>query len=312
MQIFDFLINKPIGWILEMLGKLTGGNFAAAVFLLTLLINLILIPLSIKSQRSNAKQARLRPKMDMIKKKYGNDKMRYNEEISKLYQTEKVSMTGGCLPLLIRMPFLMGIYYAVTRPLTYLIHMPADAINRAKDALVALDPSVSANYNGIELTIVQRANELQSQVPELAGVSDQVNFGLFGLDLTQSPHFSFNIFGDFQAIWIIPLLSFATAMLTSIISMHMQKKTNPDAPNMAAMMLTMPLISLIIAFTVPGAVGFYWACSNLVAGTIQTILSYIYSPNKIIAMDQAKTALKRKEHEAARKKQQPQKVENAQ
>lgn len=49
MQIFDFIINKPIGWILEMLGKLTGGNFAASVFLLTLLINLILIPLSIKS-----------------------------------------------------------------------------------------------------------------------------------------------------------------------------------------------------------------------------------------------------------------------
>ncbi len=309
MQIFDFIINKPIGWILEMLGKLTGGNFAASVFLLTLLINLILIPLSIKSQRSNAKQARLRPKMDMLKKKYGNDKARYNEELSKLYQTEKVSMTGGCLPLLIRMPFLMGIYYAVTRPLTYLIRMPAETIEQAKNALLALDPNASTA--NVELSIIQRASELQTQVPDLAGVSEQVNFNLFGLDLTQNPHFSFNIFGDFQAIWIIPLLSFATAMLTSIISMHMQKKTNPDAPNMAAMMLTMPLISLIIAFTVPGAVGFYWVCSNLVSGTIQTVLSYIYSPNKIIAMEQAKLALKRKEHEAARKKQQPRKIETA-
>ena len=307
MQIFDFIINKPIGWILEMLGYLTGGNFAASVFLLTLLINLILIPLSIKSQHSNAKQAKLKPKMDMLKQRYGNDKQRYNEELSKLYQTEKVSMTGGCLPMLIRMPFLMGIYYAVTRPLTYLLHMPADVIENAKNALLSIAPNPASNT--VELNIIQNASQLQGQVPELAGIADKVSFNLFGLDLTQSPKFTIDIFNGFQAIWLIPILSFATAMLTSIISMRMQKKVNPDAPNMAGMMLTMPLISLFIAFTVPGAVGFYWVCSNLVAGTIQTVLSYIYSPNKIIAMDQAKLALKRKEHEAERIKKLPQKVE---
>lgn len=310
MQIFDFIINKPMGWILEKLGMLTGGNFAASVFLFTLLINLLLIPLSIKTQRSTAKQAKLKPKLDLLRQRYGNDKMKYNEEMSKLYQQEKISMTGGCLPMLIRMPFLMGIYYAVTRPLTYLLGMSSDMINQAREAYAAINNIAADKLQTItELNIVHEASRLQSSVPQLADIGDKVNFSFFGLDLTQSPHFTINIFGGFEAIWIIPILSFATAMLTSIVSMHMQKRTNPDAPNMAAMMLTMPLISLFIAFTVPGAVGFYWVCSNLVSGSIQTVLSYIYSPNKIIAMDQAKLALKRKEHEAERIKQLPKKLE---
>ena len=306
-NIFDIIINKPIGWILEMLSYLTGGNFAAAVFLLTLLINLLLIPLSIKTQRSTAKQAKLRPKMDRLKEKYGNDKVRYNEELTKLYQQEKVSATGGCLPLLIRMPFLMGIYTAVNRPLTFLVGLSSEVIGQAQSAYAALNGVEAARVT--ELNIVSAAPQLQATVPQLANIGDKVDFNFLGLDLTQSPHFTINIFGGFEAIWIIPILSFATAMLTSIISMHMQKKTNPDAPNMAAMMLTMPLISLFIAFTVPGAVGFYWACSNLVSGSIQTVLSYIYSPNKIIAMDQAKLALKRKAQEEKRMQQLPQKVE---
>lgn len=305
--IFDIIINRPIGWVLEMLGYLTGGNFAAAVFLLTLVINLILIPLSIKTQRSTAKQARLRPKMDRLKEKYGNDKMKYNEELSKLYQQEKVSATGGCLPLLIRLPFLWGIYNAVNRPLTFLVGLSSDVISQAQSAYAALNGVEAARVT--ELNIVGAAPQLQATVPELANIGDKVDFNFFGLDLAQSPHFSLNIFGDFEAIWIIPILSFVTAMLTSIVSMHMQKKTNPDAPNMAAMMLTMPLISLVIAFTVPGAVGFYWACSNLVSGSIQTVLSYIYNPNKIIAMDQAKLALKRKEQEEKRMQQLPRKAE---
>ncbi|MCI8360406.1 MAG: YidC/Oxa1 family membrane protein insertase [Clostridiales bacterium] len=309
-NIFDFIINKPMGWILEKLGMLTGGNFAASVFLFTLLINLILIPLSVKTQRSTAKQAKLRPKLDLLKQRYGDNKVKYNEEMSKLYQEEKISMTGGCLPMLIRMPFLFGVYYAVTRPLTYLMGMSADLINQAREAYGALNNIAADKLQTItELNIVHDASQLQSSVPQLAEIGDTLNFSFFGLDLTQSPHFTINIFGGFQAIWIIPILSFATAMLTSVVSMRMQKRTNPDAPNMAGMMLTMPLISLFIAFTVPGAVGFYWTCSNLVSGTIQTLLSYIYSPNKIIAMDQAKLALKRKEHEAERMNQLPKKLE---
>lgn len=288
------IINRPMGWIMQQLSNLTGGNFALAVLLFTVLINLIFIPLSIKTQKSNAKQARVRPKMDMLKKKYGDDKMKYNEAVQKLYQQEKVSMTGGCLPMLIRLPFMMGIYYAVTNPLSNMLALSSDVITKAKELVATLIDKA----NPTELDVLSNWNSISGQVPEIAAAG-KLNFNLFGLDLTQTPKFSLN-FGEFQLIWLIPVLSFATAMLTSIISMKMQKKNNPDAPNMAGMMLTMPLISLFIAFTVPGAVGFYWACSNLASGAVSTVMSYIYSPNKIIAAEQAKMAMKRKEHERAR------------
>ena len=81
-----------------------GNNFAAAVLLFTLFINLALLPLTLKSQKASVGQMRIKPKLDELKKKYGDDKQRYSQEMQKLYQQENISMSGGCLPTLIRMP----------------------------------------------------------------------------------------------------------------------------------------------------------------------------------------------------------------
>ena len=79
--------------------------------------------------------------------------------------------------------------------------------------------------------------------------------------------------------------------------MKLQKKTNPDAPNMGAMMLIMPLFSLVIAFGVPGAVGFYWACSNVISGGLQTVMQMVYSPNMVVAREQSKAVVLRANNE---------------
>lgn len=299
MQIFDTILGKPIGYVLKFFSDLTGGNFAIAVLLFTILVNICLLPLSIKSQKSNAGQTRIKPKLDAIKKKYADDKTKLNAEMSRLYQEEKISTAGGCLPMIIRMIFMMSIYYTVTKPLSVILDISSDLIAQGTDILNGLGIVASnANYN--ELVILNNLDAISASCPEIAEKASGLSFSFFGLDLTQIPHFSLNIFNDFQLIWLIPILSFATAMLTSVISMKMQKKINPDAPNMGAIMLTMPLISLWIAFTVPGAVGLYWIYSNLVSGGIQIIVSHIYSPYKIIANETAKAVIKRKEEEKVR------------
>lgn len=300
MQILDMIFNRPIGFILQFLSNITGGNFALAVFLFTLLINLAMIPLSIKSQRTNAQQTRIRPKMDMLRKKYGDDKNRLNQETSKLYQEEKISMTGGCLPMLIRMVFLMAIFYSITRPLSVILGISPTDITAATEALNALETTSKSTY--VELAILGNLNSLGAAGAPIAAAleASNLNFNFLGLDLTATPNFSINIFADFEMIWLIPLASFAAAMLTSIINLKLQKKANPDAPSMTGMMLTMPLISLWIAFTVPAAVGLYWVYSNIVSGGIQIIISQIYSPYKIIANDQAKAMLARRAEEQAK------------
>ena len=289
-KIFD-IINIPLGWLLEWMTGLFANSFAVAVLVFTIFINVVCIPLSIKSQKSSVGQIRIKPKLDELKKKCGDDRQKYSMEMQKLYQEENISMSGGCLPMLIRLPLMMSVYYLVRSPLTYLMHISKETISSAWEALVASGAVKNANYVD-ELAIIDAINKGTISSPEIAAQVGGVDFNLFGIDLTQTPHFSMNIFADWKPIWLIPIFAFLAQMLVSVISMMMQKKINPDAPSMAGMMLTMPLMSLFIGFTLPGGVGFYWICSSIVSGAIQTLLQYFYSPYKMLANERAKSIVK--------------------
>ena len=275
-------INKPFGWILESIAGLVGGNFAASIFLFTLLINLILIPLSIKSQKSSVQQTRIKPKLDELKKRYGDDKQKYNSEMQKLYQEENVSMSGGCLPLVLRLIFMMSIYWIILSPLTYLMHIDKSVITEAVSALG------NTAKSGSELAVIDAVRNGTIESPAIAKALESINFEFFGINLTQTPKFSFNIFKDFQTIWIMPLIAFGAQILSSLLSMAMQKRINPDAPSMNSMLLMMPLISLFIGFSLPGGVTFYWACSSLIGGIIQTGIQFYYGPHKMLARERVK------------------------
>jgi YidC/Oxa1 family membrane protein insertase len=359
-------ISNAMGWILAQLSKLVGYNFAASVLIFTIIVNLLMLPITIKTQKSTAKQAKLKPKLDALKKKYGNDKQKYSQAMSELYSKEGVSMSGGCMPMIIRLFVMLGVYYAVISPLTYVQRIDAGAIYQAKvqvqivetakdssafdwedeDVLAALEEKKNdsavleraARYDSVDIDFLAKVAYLEDgywyeedeavetavkakakatmqeidlvkylttndeyygtvkdvYVEEGGSIDDldRIEFNLFGIDLTDTPDFSWN-FSNFQVIWLIPIASFATAMITSIISMRLQKKTNPDAPSMAAMMLMMPLFSLYIAFKVPGAVGFYWACSNVVSSGLQFTTQALYGPNVVLAKDQANNIIKR-------------------
>lgn len=291
MQALFNIINKPLGWILEGIAGVLGGNFAAAVFVFTLFINLALIPLSIKSQKSSVQQARIKPKLDELKKRYGDDKQKYSEAMQKLYQEENVSMSGGCLPMILRLVLMMSIYYLIMQPLTYLMHIDASVIASASEA-------IGKNVRGTELQIIEAVTNGKIDFPEIANQLGTISFNLFGINLTQTPKFSFDIFHDAQLIWVMPVIAFAAQMLTSALSMKMQKKINPDAPSMAGMMLTMPLISLFIGFSLPGGVTFYWACSSLIGGFIQLGLQMFYGPHKMLSRERSKELSKQCDFEA--------------
>ena len=118
-----------------------------------------------------------------------------------------------------------------------------------------------------------------------------INYKLFGieeLDLTKTPKFNINVVEGFQLLWLIPIGAFLAQIISSLISMRVNKINNPDAPSMAGMMLMMPLISLFIGFGLPGGVGFYWICSSLIGGLIQSGVQLWYGPNKMLARERAK------------------------
>ena len=290
------IINIPLAWVLNLIASAFNGNFAAAVFIFTLFINIIFIPLTIKSQKSSVQQMRIKPKLDELKKKCGDDKQKYSQEMQKLYQEENVSMSGGCLPMIIRLVIMMSIYYLIMSPITYLMSVDASVITEATEALKATGIKIVEGRS--ELQVINAVLSGQISSPEILEAAKNIDFTFFGINLTETPKFSLNIFGDFQMIWIMPILSFASQILSSVLTMRMQKKANPDAPSMTGMLLIMPLFSMWIGFKLPGGVTFYWACSSLIGGLMQIAIQHFYGPGRLLASERAKELGKQCDFEA--------------
>lgn len=321
MQTLFNIINIPLGYVMRFLADIFSNDFAAAVAVFTLLINVILIPLSIKSQKSAVSQMRIKPKLDELKKKYGDDRQKMAQAQQELYQQEGVSMSGGCLPMLIRLALMMSIYWLIMSPFTYMagadeknidnIYSKITAAEEYKDEYKSALGWEKVTENNKELAIIgnlraegnifkevlseELYEEIKPDVEKLIEIdndeSTHINFNLFGnenLDLTKTPTFSFNVFKEAQLLWLIPFGAFLAQMLTSVISMRVNKINNPDAPSMMGMMLTMPLISLFIGFGLPAGVGFYWICSSLIGGLIQSGVQLWYGPQKLLARERAK------------------------
>ncbi|MBO5637952.1 MAG: YidC/Oxa1 family membrane protein insertase [Acidaminococcaceae bacterium] len=112
----DFISNF-IGQIVQTLYHFLGGmgmpNYGLAIVLMTVIIKIILFPLTKKQIESTRAMMAIQPKMKEIQEKYKFDKVRLNQELAKLYQENHVNPLAGCLPLLIQMPILFGIYYAI-------------------------------------------------------------------------------------------------------------------------------------------------------------------------------------------------------
>lgn len=331
---FDIpFINKPLGWVMEAFSNLFGGSFAWAVFFFTLFINLILIPLSIKSQKSAVQQARIKPKLDDLKKRFGNDKQKMAQETQKLYQQEGVTMSGGCLPMLLRLFIMLCIYNLILSPLTYMTGVNEKDLNTVTTAISQKfedikpkdddDKAATKEYNKLlkdlgwqeggrfELSLVgilhdeKKEEVLKTELfteKEFSKIEKAYNsikakdlevgidykFITEKINLTDSPDFDMDILNAWKPIWLMPILAFASQILSSLMSMAISKKNNPDAPSMKGMMLTMPLISLFIGFGFPGGVTFYWTCSSIVSGLIQVGVQYFYGPQKMLAKTRVK------------------------
>ena len=106
------IVAAPIFWALEAIHKLV-GNWGWAIVVLTIGIKAVFYPLSAASYKSMAKMKLLTPRLMQLKERFGDDKQRLNQEMMKLYQTEKVNPLGGCLPILIQIPVFIALYWVL-------------------------------------------------------------------------------------------------------------------------------------------------------------------------------------------------------
>ena len=113
------VIAKPLGMLLNLLYNWT-GVYGLAIVIFTIIVKVCLYPLYMKQMKSTAGMSKVQPKMKALQQKYANDKETLNVKMAELYKEEGISPAAGCLPLLIQMPILFGLFALLRNPLLYI------------------------------------------------------------------------------------------------------------------------------------------------------------------------------------------------
>lgn len=287
--IFDFL-GSIFGYILWFFFHAT-GNYAIAIFLFAVVINIILFPTAVKRQKTMAVNARLSEKQKEIQKRFGKDKQRYNEELAKLYQQEGASPLSGCFSSMI-LPLVLwgGIFGAITKPLQNTLHIPQNKISEAVTVISALPDMKDKISSGYEqLQIVRFFGEVKPYLTmfnsgELADIEEYSSgFNLIGLNLLNRP----NAVPFSDMLWIIPVLCF----VVSVASMYVTQKMSGGNAQVEGAMKFVPYMMFIftayIAYTIPGAVGLYWILNSIIGLIQNLILNKYYNLFTLNARDEA-------------------------
>jgi YidC/Oxa1 family membrane protein insertase len=111
-----YFVSAPVLQMLRFSNRYT-GSYGLDIILLTLLIKLLLAPLTHKSFASMKSMQKLQPQMQRIREKFKDEKEKMNKEIMELYKRNKVNPLGGCLPMLLQMPVFIGLYQALRTPI---------------------------------------------------------------------------------------------------------------------------------------------------------------------------------------------------
>ncbi len=106
------IISEPLFTVMKWIHKVT-GNWGWSIVITVILLKLLFFKLSAASYRSMASMRKLTPKLQMLKERYGDDKQKFNQEMMKLYRTEKINPLGGCLPILVQMPVFLAFYWVL-------------------------------------------------------------------------------------------------------------------------------------------------------------------------------------------------------
>lgn len=150
------IISNLLGSALRMIFEVV-NNYGLAIILFTILVKVLLLPLTIKQTKSTKAMQDIQPMIKEIQEKYKNKPEKQNQEIMKLYQEAKVNPLAGCLPLLIQMPILFGLFAVLRQPWSYGL-FPSEAAFQAADTsflwLTSLTQAGGFTLQGLSMGIL--------------------------------------------------------------------------------------------------------------------------------------------------------------
>ena len=287
------LIKIPFGYLLDLLYQFT-TNYGVALILFAILIKLVLLPASIKSKKSSMKMSRLSPRVQALQEKYAGDQQKQNEAIQALYKEEGVSMGGGCLWSFLPLLILFPLYAVVRQPITYMLHETAEV---AAQVVAIIKEAVPAQFGSNDFyhemiaapMIPDFVDELKNIVANPSTL-EGLNFDFLGVNLGLVPNWKIWKWETFDwatiGLFLLPLVSTGIQFLSMFITQkqnnsvvtnekglqdeEMAKKSQANQSTQT-MLYMMPLMTLWIGFTVPGALSVYWLIQGVVS-TIQDVI----------------------------------------
>lgn len=261
-------ISSLFGYLLNALYT-AFNNYGIAIIVFSIILRIILIPLTIKQQKSLKKSAQLQEEMKEIQRKYKNNPEKLNQETIDLYKREKLSPFAGCFSSIIQIVIILSVFWLVSQPLTYMKKIDTNVINDYKTQIQ--ESGEQATY--AEIAIINKYGTQDARV--------SLNMDFLGLDLSKVPSSNLKDW----TVYIIPLLYVISSVVSIKINNNMTKKKKDDKkaitdgtnmefqnePNemeaMEAMnknmMYMIPLMSVFIAFIAPLGLALYWFISNV-------------------------------------------------
>lgn len=276
-------ISELFGYVLNALYNLI-SNYGIAIIIFSVLLRLILIPITIKQQKTMKKSNEMQQEMKSIQAKYKNNPEKLNQETMDLYKREGLSPFSGCFTAILQLIIILSVFWLVSQPLTYMKRVQNSEIYKEYKTAVEADTSKSS-YK--EIAIINKAtedyqnivNELQNENvenrEELENKKAQleelrINMEFLGLDLSKVPTQSLN---DWK-VYIIPVLyvitSFISIRITTKTQISKSKNEEEKAPELESMeqmnksmSYMMPIMSISIAVIAPLGLALYWLVSNI-------------------------------------------------
>lgn len=258
------------GYILNLMYQVV-NNYGFAIILFSIILKIVMLPISIKQQKTMKKSAKIQGKLKEIQDKYKNNPEKLNQETIELYKTEKMSPFSGCLSAIAQIVILFAVFYLVRSPLTYMKKVEPALIDQYTNEIKQEEGNKNNPYP--EIAIIKEKSEQDDRV--------KINMDFLGLDLSSVPS---GALSDWK-VYIIPGLYVLTSFISMRMTTSMQAKkkeenekgeTNEmDAVAQAnkSMSYIMPIMSVSIAIIAPLGLALYWLISNLLMILERVILN---------------------------------------
>ncbi len=318
LNLFE-IITIPLGYIIDLIYRVV-ENYGLSIIIFTIIVKLLLLPLNIKSQKAMRKQQKIQPILAQLQKKYANDQQKLQQEMMKLYKDNDISMAGGCLPMLIQLPVLIGLYRVIQAPIKYLLHVnitDAGVVEKINNIVALMSekfPQEIGSYAtmGAEKLFKNAQIQLATWSEKVLDATEAwtVNFDFLGLNLSQVPSAGLGALtkGDFSeigtiALLIIPALAVLTTWLSTKQTQSMSGQSNQSENEQAAQMgktmnMMMPIMTGFFTISLPSGMGIYWIVSNVLQMVQQNVLNKYFDSkgDDFVVKVRDKDTKKRKKH----------------